>query len=79
MSKFKFKVSMFKRRMKFRVQDVLWRLFRVGECTECDEITVCPYCGSEASGLGCCGESSMHFEAVRIRPNGEECQCERAA
>ena len=30
----------------------------------CDTITICPYCGSEIRGdrLGCCGESSAHFE-----------------
>lgn len=27
-----------------------------------DEITICLYCVTPASGLGCCGESSCHFE-----------------
>ena len=27
------------------------------------EITICPYCGDEKHGqIGCCGESSCHFE-----------------
>jgi hypothetical protein len=27
-----------------------------------DTVTICPYCGSQARGGGCCGESSAHFE-----------------
>lgn len=32
-----------------------------------DEVTICPYCGSEQySALGCCGESSDHFETAYV-------------
>ncbi len=36
--------------------------------SELDRFTVCPYCMSKPrSSIGCCGESSMHFEeAVEI-------------
>lgn len=33
-----------------------------------DELLVCPYCMTEVSidGLGCCGESSAHFETAYL-------------
>lgn len=31
-----------------------------------DEQTVCPYCMNPAAGIGCCGESSAHFERAYI-------------
>jgi len=38
-----------------------------------DEVLVCPYCMGEVSSdvLGCCGESSTHFEIAYILTNGE--------
>ncbi len=36
------------------------------ELMELDTVTVCPYCMNEASGIGCCGESSCHFEKAYI-------------
>lgn len=32
------------------------------------DITICPYCGSEKSSwsIGCCGESSCHYQTVWI-------------
>jgi hypothetical protein len=29
-----------------------------------EEIEVCPYCMHPANGIGCCGESSAHFEVA---------------
>jgi len=42
---------------------------------ETEEITICPYCGDGPKGndLGCCGESSAHFETV-LSHNGETYQ-----
>lgn len=31
-----------------------------------DTTTVCPYCMNPATGLGCCGESSAHFERAYV-------------
>lgn len=32
-----------------------------------DTLTLCPYCGSQARGNGCCSESSAHFEEHYVK------------
>lgn len=38
-----------------------------------DKVTICPYCGCQPSSeaLGCCGESSAHFETAYVDEGGE--------
>jgi len=45
---------------------------KINESDIVDTVTLCPYCMSEPkSDLGCCGESSAHFDKAYITKDDE--------